>query len=132
MSKERALWFVLLDGGKGCGSCECQSASLVRSDGVAEGVVSVVAAETLFVYIHFEHVFGVFGVVPQAGQAFDEAAAAVEDEEGRGDADVDVAKAVAELVCALDVVAEAGGGMEIELFGLGEVAGGYKVFELLG
>ena len=104
----------------------------MRSDGVAEGVVSVVAAETLFVYIHFEHVFGVFGVVLQAGQAFDEAAAAVEDEEGRGDADVDVAKAVAELVCALDAVAEAGGGMEIELFGLGEVAGGYEVFELLG
>ena len=76
----------------------------MRSDGVAEGVVGVVAADAFFVYVHFEHVFGVFGVVLQVGQAFDEAAAAVEDEEGRGDAHVDVAQAGADFVCNLDAV----------------------------
>ena len=76
----------------------------MRSDGVAEGVVGVVAAETLFVYVHFEHVFGVFGVVLQVGQAFDEAAAAVKDEERRGDADVEIAQAGADFVCTLDAV----------------------------
>ena len=94
----------MLDGVEVHSSCECQSASQVRSDGVTEGVVGVVAADALFVYVHFEHVFGVFGVVLQVGQAFDEAAAAVEDEEGGGDAVVDVAKACADFVCTLDAV----------------------------
>ena len=38
-------------------------------------------ADALFVDVDLEDVFGVFGVVLEVGQAFDEVAAAVEDEE---------------------------------------------------
>ena len=61
---------------KGCpygwwGSGEGQFASDVGKDGVAEGVVGVVAADALFVDVDLEDVFGVFGVVLEVGQAFD-------------------------------------------------------------
>ena len=63
-----------------------------------------------------------------------DAAAVVEGELGEGCVGFAGAASAAEadLGGAVGEVAEAGGGMEIELFGLGEVAGGYKVFELLG
>ena len=40
--------------------------------------------------------------------------------------------AEADLGGAVGAVADAGGGVEVELFALGDVAGGYEVFELVG
>ncbi len=77
-------------------------------DEVAEGVGSIIAAEALFVDVGFEDVGGLVGVVLEKRETFQEALAALMDEERGWDAGVGIAEALLDFDPALDAVCVGG------------------------
>jgi hypothetical protein len=73
-------------------------------DKVAQAIGGVIAAGTVVVSIDLEDVFGAIGVVLEGGETFDEAGAALVDEEFWGNAVLGIAEAMEDFGPAVDTV----------------------------
>jgi hypothetical protein len=73
-------------------------------DGIAESVGGIVAAQAVIVRVGFEHVFRAIGIVLEGRQTFEEASAALVDEELRRNARARVTEAMEDFAPAVDAV----------------------------
>ncbi len=88
-------------------------------DEVAEGIGGVVAAEAFVVGVEFEDIGGLVGVVLEGGEAINEAAAALVDEEGGFNAGGGIPEAAEEFGPAEDAAGVGGAEAEAEIAEVG-------------